>query len=54
MELKALSVTGVAARAGIQLSRASEILNGRRIDADALRQLKRVILEAEMPQEAAA
>lgn len=54
MELKSLTMTSVATRAGIRLSRASEVLNGRRNDPAALRELKRVIREAAMPQEAAA
>lgn len=55
MELKALSLTAVAKKARVKsLSRASEVLNGRRNDSEVLAKLTKAIHQAPMPQEEAA
>lgn len=51
MAIKALRIGEVAARAGVRLSRASEVLGGKRNDPETLHKLRRVIEAAKMPKE---
>ena len=51
MEMKFLSLTFVARKAKIHISKASEVLRGRRNDTTALTKLSKVIHEAPMPVE---
>ena len=54
MEIKALSLRDVATRSGVPYNTCSLILNGRFVDPEYLRRIKKAINDAPMPEEAVA